>query len=71
MREVLGIVEDATGTRLDVEWAAARDSDVDAIVLDTTRLRSLVDWSPVPLDEGVGGILADWGRAGGRGRRPA
>lgn len=58
VRQVVGVVEDATGRRLEVEWAPTRRTDVDAIYLDTTRLASLIEWAPTPLAEGVAAVVA-------------
>jgi len=63
VRAVLGIVEDVVGSRIDIEWLASRRSDVDAIYLDTTRLASLIDWTPTSLADGVDATLAAWRRA--------
>lgn len=51
--EVLELAQTTSGLRLDVERLPDRPFDVRTVVLDTTRLRSLVPWHPRPLEEGV------------------
>jgi UDP-glucose 4-epimerase len=58
--QVLEIVEATTGRRLPVEWAASRQTDVSAVYVDTSRLRQLIEWHPMPLAEGVAAMWAAW-----------
>lgn len=53
VREVLEMVEAATGMKVALERHAPRPSDVSRVVLDTTLLRSFVSFDPVPLAEGI------------------
>jgi UDP-glucose 4-epimerase len=51
--QVLAMVEAITETRLSVRWEARRLSDVSSIVLDVSRLKSLVPWRPRALSAGL------------------
>lgn len=53
LKELIGVVEDVTGRRLRVERRPGRPFDVPEIVLDVTRLRGVVNFSPLPLPAGV------------------
>lgn len=55
--EVVGLVELASGRRLTIEWREARPFDVQEIVLDISRLRRLVDYTPTSLEEGVARVV--------------
>lgn len=52
--ELITAVENATGHSIDVIERPARKTDVDAIVLDSTRLRDAIGWQPrTPLPLGL------------------
>ena len=51
--EVLEILSRVTGLRAIVEYAPARPHDVQSVVLDITRLRSLMAYEPKTLTDGV------------------
>ena len=51
--QVLEMVEQATGRPVRIDRRAPRPGDVRQIVLDTTRLQSLVPFEPVRLSEGI------------------
>jgi UDP-glucose 4-epimerase len=51
--DVLDLVEAVTGRSLPVERLADRGFDVRSIVLDVTRLGSIVDWHPRHLRDGI------------------
>lgn len=51
--DVIALVERVTGARLDVRHEPRRVSDVDAVVLDVTRLGRLVTWAPRTVEAGV------------------
>ena len=51
--EVLDIVRSVTGLDPEVRFEKPRSFDVHSIVLDVSRLASLVDWHPRTLEEGV------------------
>lgn len=53
VNEVLGAVAEATGSRLSVEYVPSRSCDADRAVLDVSRLRSTIDWDPMPLATGI------------------
>jgi UDP-glucose 4-epimerase len=51
---LIGLVEKATGRTIRIEQQPGRGGDVARIVLDTGRIRSGIEWSPViGLDEGI------------------
>jgi UDP-glucose 4-epimerase len=51
--DVRAIVEEVTGTRLELRFEPRRSTDVGAVVLDVSRLGALLDWHPTPLLDGV------------------
>lgn len=51
--DVLGLVEKVTGRVLEIEHVPRRAVDVEAIVLSTRTLASLVEWHPIDLGEGI------------------
>jgi UDP-glucose 4-epimerase len=57
LSDVVGFIEAASGLPLDVERVPPRPFDIHEIVLDVSRLRSLIDWNPRPLGAG---ILETW-----------
>jgi UDP-glucose 4-epimerase len=70
--ELLRLVEAQVGREAEVRSHPERSFDVHAIVLDTTRLRSVVEFQPIPLAAGIARTRA-WLRAakpGTAGRRP-
>jgi UDP-glucose 4-epimerase len=60
--EVLAMVQDIHGSPLRVEQLPDRPFDVRHVVLDITRLRSLIPWSPMDLDAGIKSVYAEWQR---------
>lgn len=73
LTDVLEIVEAVTGRSITVHHDAPRPSDVRAVVLDVTRLSSLVPWRPMPLEHGVAdawGAWVRWGLDGADGGAP-
>jgi UDP-glucose 4-epimerase len=56
LTELLEVVGEATGEPTTVERLPARDLDVEAIVLDVSRLRAAIDFAPRSLDEGVAAV---------------
>ena len=60
LREVLALVEQAAGRRIDVVYSAGRPLDVSRNVLDIGRVRQLLDWGPaLPLEEGLQRVFAE------------
>jgi len=54
LNELLQILRDVTGQAIDCRYVAGRRFDVPASVLDISRARSALGWSPrVPLEEGI------------------
>jgi UDP-glucose 4-epimerase len=64
MTEVIEIVESVTGTKIAVQHAAARPSDVRAVVLDVVRLKALMSWEPITLERGIQDMWESWRRLG-------
>jgi UDP-glucose 4-epimerase len=62
--ELLRLVEAQVGRTADVRAHPERGFDVHGIVLDTSRLKALLDFQPTPLVDGIARTLA-WLRAGG------
>lgn len=57
---VVALAQDVTGRTIRVERHPARVSDVHAVTLEVARLRSLVSWDPMTLEEGVAEAWATW-----------
>jgi UDP-glucose 4-epimerase len=57
LNELIALIEDVSGRRLEVDRRPARSFDVSAIVLDIARLRALVGFEPTPLETGVARVL--------------
>ncbi|MFG1300156.1 NAD-dependent epimerase/dehydratase family protein [Xanthobacter sp. V3C-3] len=58
--EVIGKLEAALGRRIEVQRAAARTFDVSASVLDVSRARERLDWTPaITLDLGIELLLGE------------
>jgi UDP-glucose 4-epimerase len=53
VNDVLAIIQEATGERVETVQRPARATDVRRIVLNTRALSSLVDWRPRALETGV------------------
>lgn len=53
VNEVLSILDSHLDSPLKVEYVGKRNVDVDTMVLDCTKLCSLIDFHPVGLDEGI------------------
>jgi UDP-glucose 4-epimerase len=53
LRQVLEAVQQLTGSDFRVSWRAKRTSDVEAIVLDPSRLMQSVDWEPRGFETGI------------------
>jgi UDP-glucose 4-epimerase len=54
LNELVQILRDVTGRAIDCRYVAGRRFDVPASVLDISRARSALGWSPlVPLEEGI------------------
>ncbi|HYG97302.1 MAG TPA: NAD-dependent epimerase/dehydratase family protein [Solirubrobacterales bacterium] len=53
LAEVLALAEKEVGRRANVVRHPARDFEVHRIVLDTSRLRGLIDFEPTPLETGI------------------
>ncbi len=53
IRQLIELTEDITGTDISINWLEERTFDVKEIVLDTFRIRSLLDWMPVCLEDGL------------------
>lgn len=61
LTELIGLVKKATGRTIRIEQQPGRGGDVARIVLDTDRIRSVIEWAPViSLEEG---IARAWRRA--------
>jgi UDP-glucose 4-epimerase len=58
---VVELIDQISGGRLTIERRPARDFDVPEIVLDVSRLKSLVPYEPIALDEGVRRLLSTTG----------
>jgi UDP-glucose 4-epimerase len=52
--EVIAMVSEVMGHRVDVRHLPRRPFDVERIALDITRLRGLIDFDPVSVQDGVG-----------------
>jgi UDP-glucose 4-epimerase len=62
--EALRLVESVTGERIELERQPARPGDVRRVVLDITRLRSVMcDFQPTPLANGVARMWSQVERA--------
>lgn len=59
--EVIEILSRVTGLRAMVKYAPARPRDVQAVVLDMTRLHSLMAYEPKTLTDGVGLVWSSLG----------
>lgn len=57
--DVLALVEEVTGTTLEIRHEPRRATDVDAVVLDVERLRGLMTWRPRSLLDGIGEAWAE------------
>ena len=53
LNELLDMVQRVTSLNVDVEHFASRHYDVRSLVLDVSRLRELIEWDPVPMEEGI------------------
>jgi UDP-glucose 4-epimerase len=53
LKQLLVLMSEATERTVDVRWEASRGFDVPANVLDISRLRTLIDFQPMPLHEGI------------------
>lgn len=51
--EVVADVESALGRQVELEFRPARSADVPRVVLDISRIRSLIDFNPRPLKAGI------------------
>ena len=51
--QLIDVVRSTTGIDPVVQFGPPRSFDVRSIVLDVSRLASLVDWRPTTLEEGV------------------
>ncbi len=51
--QILEMVEGVTGAHLRVEWAPRRPSDVHSIVLNVSRLNTMMAWQPRDLETGI------------------
>ncbi len=54
--QILEMVERLTGARLRIEWRPRRPSDVHSIVLNVSRLNSMMAWQPCDLETGIARI---------------
>lgn len=62
VREIVDLVESVTGRSIAVQTVPARASDVDRVVLDTTRIRQELGWQPQrSLEETIGEIWSAQG----------
>lgn len=53
IREILNIIQKITGITANIKFLPSRDFDVKKVVLDISKVRNHLDWSPhVPLREG-------------------
>ena len=53
LKELLRLIEDVTCHPVNVSWHPARQFDVQRNVLDIARLRSLISFTPMSLEQGV------------------
>jgi UDP-glucose 4-epimerase len=60
VRDVLSAVEDATGVSLETIWLPGRNFDVEHVVLNVSRLRRLIPWTPRSLEQGIAEIGSEW-----------
>jgi UDP-glucose 4-epimerase len=58
--QLLELVEELTETTLHIKWLPRRPSDVDAIVLDVSRLRQIMPWQPRDLETGIAQVRDAW-----------
>lgn len=62
VREIADLMESVTGRSIAVQTVPARASDVDRVVLDTTRIRQELGWQPLlSLEKTIGEIWAAQG----------
>jgi UDP-glucose 4-epimerase len=61
IRELLGLLEDVTGTTATIDWQPDRGLDVRRIVLDVAALRRELDFAPTPLRDGLAATAASYG----------
>ena len=54
--QILEMVERLTAVRLTIEWLPRRPSDVRAIVLNVSRLHTMMAWRPLDLETGIARI---------------
>lgn len=53
VEQVVAIVESVTGCPIPVRLLPRRPMDVRSVVLDVTRLQTLLPWDPIPLEAGI------------------
>ena len=65
--QLVATIEQVTGTMIQVKHLPPRPFDVGSIVLDSSRLSTIMNWSPIQLEVGLTGIWQRLGRTQGRG----
>lgn len=53
LKELISVIQEVTGRRVRIEHRPRRDFDIERIVLDTSTLRRLVPFNPLPLYAGI------------------
>ncbi|WP_081897355.1 NAD-dependent epimerase/dehydratase family protein [Massilia sp. BSC265] len=53
VKQIIHLIEDLVGVRADVEYKSARQVDATKIVLDISKLQSLINYQPLDLGEGL------------------
>lgn len=53
INEIISILKDIVTEEVQVEYVASRQGDVSSVILDITKLESLIDFHPISLREGI------------------
>ena len=57
--QFIALLQDIVKENVGVEYIAARQADVSSVVLDTTQLRSLINFTPIDIREGISKFFHD------------
>lgn len=53
VNQVLNVIKNVVSEPVNVEYVAARQADVSSVMLDTQRLRNLIPFQPVSIEQGI------------------
>ena len=59
INQIIALLQDIVKENVGVEYIAARQADVSSVVLDTTQLRSLINFTPIDIREGISKFFHD------------